>query len=205
MGYHRAGFDVIGVDINPQPNYPFQFVQADALEYLRGHGSWAATHAIHASPPCQRYSLVQLSNPDAVRESHPDFVPPIRELLKATGVPYVIENVVGAPMQYPLTLCGEMFGLGVIRHRLFESNVFLLSPPHMPHRGNTQCYRHGKMYNGPYFAIYGTGGERGSLDDWRIAMDMPWCQEKREIAEAIPPAYTEYIGAQLLESIGAAA
>lgn len=206
MGYHRAGFDVVGVDINPQPNYPFEFIQDDAIAYLRaGHAEHNPFAAIHASPPCQHYTLMQRSNPSEYRDKHPDLVPSVRHLLEASGLPYVIENVVGAPMNSPLLLCGEMFGLNVIRHRLFETNIFIWQPPHLPHRGNTKCYRHGKLYDGPYYAVYGTGGERGSLDEWRTAMDMSWCREKREISEAIPPAYTEYIGVQLIQAIKGAA
>lgn len=196
VGYHRAGFDVVGVDINPQPNYPFEFIEDDALDFLRDCFDF---DAVHASPPCQRYSLMQKSNVGAAG-NHPDLLPPIRELLQATGLPYVIENVVGAPMQNPLLLCGEMFGLQVIRHRLFESNVFMMQPPHSPHRGLVSGHRHGRINEGPYFPVYGTGGGKGSLNDWRTAMEMPWCQTKREIAEAIPPAYTELIGAQLIQA-----
>jgi DNA (cytosine-5)-methyltransferase 1 len=201
-GYQRAGFDVVGVDINPQPNYPFEFHQADALDYLLEN--LRAFDAIHASPPCQHYSLVQYVNGDR-RDEHPALLEPVRALLKLANRPYVIENVVGAPMKSPITLCGEMFGLAVIRHRLFESNLLLLQPSHPKHRGNTKQYRHGKLLDGPYFAVYGTGGERGSLDDWRTAMGMPWCQTKHEIAEAIPPAYTQFVGEQLINAVEAVA
>ena len=202
VGYQRAGFDVVGVDINPQPNYPFPFHQADALDFVRDYG--LHFDAIHASPPCQHYSLMQYTN-GTKRDNHPALLDPVREILQRIGLPYVIENVVGAPMRYPITLCGEMFGLGVIRHRLFESNLLLLQPSHPAHRGNTRAYRHGRMYTGPYFAVYGTGGERGTLQEWRDAMDMPWCKTKQEIAEAIPPAYTQFIGEQLIEACEVAA
>lgn len=205
MGYHRAGFDIIGVDIEPQPNYPFEFHQGDALEFLAALSQpHKLIQAIHASPPCQHYSLVQHTNENR-GEDHPDLIPPTRELLSKTGLPFVIENVVGAPLRYPITLCGEMFGLQVIRHRLFESNMLLLQPSHPRHRGYVTSYRHGVFNQGPYYAVYGTGGERGSLNEWQAAMGMPWCREKRELAEAIPPAYTEYIGDQLLQALEVAA
>src|SRR5262245_29670527 len=109
MGYHRAGFDVVGVDINPQPNYPFHVVRDDALEFLRT-GSWVDRYdAIHASPPCQAYSVLRRANPDA---QYPDLIAPTRELLEQTGLPWVIENVPGAPLAYSIELCGSMFGLG---------------------------------------------------------------------------------------------
>ena len=117
MGYHEAGFDVVGVDIDPQPRYPFEFHQADALTFpLDGYD------AIHASPPCQAYT--QLG-----KGEHPRLIEPIRVRLQSAGVPYVIENVVGAPLRNPVKLCGSTFGLHVKRHRLFETNVPMLVPP----------------------------------------------------------------------------
>ena len=112
MGYHRAGFDVTGVDINPQPRYPFAFVQGDALEYVAAHGH--EYDAIHASPPCQRYSKATIVHA-GVRETHPDLVAPARELLVASGAEWIIENVVGAPLIAPARLCGTMFGLTFAR------------------------------------------------------------------------------------------
>ena len=121
MGYYRAGFEVIGVDLQPQPRYPFEFHQADAMTYpLDGFD------AIHASPPCQAYTVAQ--NATHNRGAHPDLVAPVRGMLLATGRPFVIENVVGAPLVEPITLCGSMFGLHVKRHRLFECNLFFLAP-----------------------------------------------------------------------------
>lgn len=196
MGYHRAGFDVIGVDISPQPNYPFFFVQMDALEMLLG--SFTKFDAFHASPPCQAHSALGKGTNDNSDE-YPDYLEVTRAVLKATGKPYVIENVQSAPMENPITLCGEMFGLRVIRHRLFESNILLMQPEHIKHRGRVAGWRHGEKFDGPYFAVYGNGGGKGTLDEWRTAMDMPWAQTKLEIAEAIPPAYTEYLGHQMID------
>lgn len=128
VGYSRAGFDVVGVDLNPMPRYPFEFHQGDALDYLREHGH--EFDVIHASPPCQAYCSLK-SMPNA--KVHPDLVAPTREALEATGKPYVIENVPGAPLLSPTMLCGTMFGLGtgdadLRRHRLFETNWSLVLP-----------------------------------------------------------------------------
>jgi hypothetical protein len=201
-GYHRAGFEVIGVDINPQPNYPFEFIQREALDYLLEHG--AGFDAIHASPPCQHYTTLAKGN-NANQDDYPDLIGTTREILIATGAPYVIENVPSAPLRNPIALCGEMFGLDVIRHRLFESNALLMQPEHEPHRGRVSGYRHGQWYDGPYFAVYGNGGGKGSLQQWRDAMDMQWAQTKAEISQAIPPSYTEYVGGQLLQAVERAA
>jgi site-specific DNA-cytosine methylase len=195
MGYHRAGFQVTGVDINYQDNYPFRFHRADAIEFLQARGD--EFDAIHASPPCQAHSALGKGTNDN-SEAYPDFLAATRELLTETGRPYVIENVAGAPLHNPIVLCGEMFGLRVIRHRMFESNMPLRAPEHIKHRGRVAGWRHGKKFDGPYFAVYGNGGGKGTLQEWRDAMDMPWCDTKLEIAEAIPPAYTEYIGKALL-------
>lgn len=196
MGYHRAGFDVVGVDIEPQPNYPFEFIQADALEYLAEHGH--KFDVIHASPPCQGYTALK-----AVHGNQwPLLIEPVRELLDTIGKPYVIENVQGAPVRRDLTLCGEMFGLSVIRHRYFELGGWSTEPmPHVPHRGRVGGWRHGEHFDGPYFAVYGEGGGKGSVAQWQQAMGIDWTDIRREIAEAIPPAYTEFIGRQLLAAI----
>ena len=126
MGYSRAGFDVVGVDLSPQKNYPFEFIQADALaldpKFL------ASFDAIHASPPCQSYSDLAKRNGNA--HEWPRLIEPVREILRSTGLPYVIENVEGAPMIDAVVLCGTMFpGLRVLRHRLFEANFEIIAPP----------------------------------------------------------------------------
>lgn len=130
MGYHRAGFEVVGVDLAPQPNYPFEFIQADALEYVAEHGHEFDVR--HASPPCQAFSKTRTLHGN----THPELVEPTREALREVGGPYIIENVVGAPLEDPLMLCGSEFGmqapdvdgtpLKLLRHRLFESNVPLM-------------------------------------------------------------------------------
>jgi hypothetical protein len=198
MGYHRAGFYVVGVDINPQPDYPFDFVQGDALDYLAEH--WRNYAAIHASPPCQA-STALTKGTNQGRE-YVNLIPETRRLLRATGLPRVIENVQGSDLRPDLTLCGEMFGLGVLRHRYFEVDGFnAAAPAHKPHRGRVRGWRHGTYYDGPYLAVYGEGGGKGSVAEWQAAMGIDWTDDRKAIAEAIPPAYGEHIGRQLLAHI----
>lgn len=197
-GYWLAGFDVVGVDINPQPDYPYEFHQADALTWL--HFGPGAFDAIHASPPCQAScTLTKGTNQGRV---YVNLIPETRRLLDAIGLPYVIENVQGSDLRRDLTLCGEMFGLGVIRHRYFELGNWTMSPPaHKPHRGRVRGYRHGRYHDGPYLAVYGEGGGKGSVAEWQQAMGIDWTDDRKAIAEAIPPAYTEHIGGQLIQQI----
>jgi len=209
MGYSRAGFDVVGVDINPQPNYPFQFHQADAVDVLEsirdgGHWLYEIGHpaAVHASPPCQAYSQTQRLH----GVEHPELIAPVRRAIHSYGdMPYVIENVVGAPLVNPVVLCGSSFGLAVKRHRLFECDPFWLLAPPCQHPTEKKYRTHARKDKGqwsPFVHVYGTGGGAGKdIDLWRWAMDVPWMQTKAEIAEAIPPAYTQYIGEQLLAHI----
>ena len=184
MGYSQAGFtEIVGVDINPQPHYPFEFVQGDALEYLREHGH--EFDFIHASPPCQHYSSIQHITKN--RHKHPDLVGPTREALASTGKPFVIENVEGAPLRVDLRLCGSAFGLGMIRHRIFESNVQLPSL--------TSPCDHRNMYD-PWHR-YGTD-QRVQMSK---AMQIDWFMTRPEVREAIPPAYTKFIGEAFFRSI----
>ena len=193
MGYHRAGFEVVGVDIRPQRNYPFTFVQADALEFpLDGFD------AIHASPPCQRFSDLAKRNGNGA--DWPDYIAPIRGRLIEWGGPWVIENVEGAPLINPIVLCGTMFpGLRVIRHRLFESNMEITVPPHPRHplvfTHDKRKAHYGRLDQNTSF-VQVTGGGNCTVANARAAMGIPW-MTKDEINEAIPPAYTEFIGAQL--------
>jgi DNA (cytosine-5)-methyltransferase 1 len=188
MGYHRAGFDVVGIDINPQPRYPFPFIQADALNPPI---NLKAFDVVHASPPCQRYTQM-LNHGLTDRDKHPDLVAATRSLL--AGSNYVIENVPGSPLVNPITLCGEMFGLRVMRHRLFESSLVLLQPDHVPHRSEGGLRKQGD--GGYYFRVY--GHETGKAL-WGSAMDAVW-MKSWELSQAIPPAYTEFIGRQLLNT-----
>lgn len=202
-GYHDAGFDVVGVDHEPQPNYPYEFVRADALEYLRQLRAdrWRyrgrPIAVLAGSPPCQRWSASQRLR----GRDHPDLVAPTRELFAASGLPYVIENVPGAPLVSPLVLCGTEFGLGAAgrrlsRHRLFESNVPLFGA------GGCSC-RRGETPINP-FGHSSPGGGRGFpgyTAAAREAMGVDWTT-RDELAQAIPPAYTKFIGEQLLAYLG---
>jgi len=193
MGYHRAGFEVVGVDIAPQPNYPFEFIQADALEYpLDGFD------AIHASPPCQAYTALATGE-------HPRLIEPMRERLASSGVPWVIENVVGAPLRRPVLLCGSMFGLNVRRHRLFEGHVPVLTP-NCSHGIQREIRAY---YGNPGWLAYRRKGDgsallRGSLKQAPRDMGIDWMLEWDEVREAVPPAYTEFIGKALLAARKAA-
>lgn len=196
MGYHRAGFEVVGVDIKPQPHYPFEFHQADAMTFpLDGFD------AIHASPPCQRYTVAQ--NATRNSDAHPDLVQPVRERLSEHGKPYVIENVVGAPMKDALVLCGSMFGLHVKRHRLFESSLFMLQPkcqhreykPQFPPCSTERS--NPTRFISPGFTK-GRGNQQKAVEEWAMGID--W-MSRDELSEAIPPAYTEYIGKQLIAAL----
>lgn len=198
VGYAQAGFDVTGVDINPQPRYPLAFVQADALEYLAAHGH--EFDAIHASPPCHDHtSLSSITGTDGTGT----LLPSTREQLKRLGRPYVIENVPGAAMVGPVVLCGSEFGLStdhngrrvwLKRHRQFESNVLLMGA------GGCNCY--GRQIIGVYG--HGDGGGRGRRKGWKgtfalrkAVMGIDW-MDRDELAQAIPPAMTCFIGEQLI-------
>ena len=197
MGYHRAGFEVVGVDIAPQPDYPFEFHQGDALDFLAAHAH--EFDAVHASPPCQASSA--LTKGTNAGRQYVNLIPETRALLARLPVPTVIENVQGSDLRRDLTLCGEIFGLDVIRHRYFEVSVPVEQPEHIPHRGRVSGMRHGVWYEGPYVAVYGNGGGKGSVARWQEAMGIDWTANRKSIAEAIPPAYAEYVGAQLLEHL----
>lgn len=225
MGYSRAGFEVVGVDIKPQPNYPFEFFEDDALNFvsdrLQGDCLWwrgVPFTAIHASPPCQRYSTATKRN--GTQDEHPDLIGPTRELLKATGLPYIIENVVGAPLWNPQLLCGASFdltvdGYALKRHRLFECswNAQDLPLDDVAKEG-CRCVLWGGM---PFMDVTGGGPTKkprtdggggrpykGTADQARRIMGIDW-MTKAELNEAIPPAYTEFIGAQLIAHLKATA
>jgi DNA (cytosine-5)-methyltransferase 1 len=182
MGYHRAGFEVVGVDNRPMPRYPFEFHQADALEFVQAHGK--SFDVIHASPPCQHYANVTRWRGN--QDDHPDLVEATREALIGTGKLFIIENVERAPIRPDLILCGSQFGLRVRRHRWFETSfpAFNLLPP---------CNHRDLL---PFMHK----GERAYAD----AMECHW-MNNREGRQAIPPAYCEFIGHQLLQHLEAAA
>jgi DNA (cytosine-5)-methyltransferase 1 len=186
MGYHRAGFEVVGVDIAAQKHYPFEFHQGDAMTWpLEGYDT------IHASPPRQAFTAARVIH----GRQHPDLLTPTRKRLQDWGGPWVIENVPGAPMRPDVVLCGSMFRpLRIRRHRWFESNMvelFALRPPCQHDPSDVSVFGHGgHVYHG--------------VADWRDAMGIPW-MTRDELAQAIPPAYTEFIGAQLLAALESAA
>lgn len=189
-GYVAAGFDVVGVDIGPQPRYPYSFHQGDAVEFLRAHGK--RFDAIHASPPCQAFSNAQKIQ----KREHPDFITPVRELLEDLGKPYIIENVPGAPLKSPVELCGAMFGLGTYRHRLFESNMPLEVPAHPEHVARTTKMGR-RPQPGEFMHVV---GNFSGVAQAREVMGMSWAN-RDGLREAIPPVYTEFLGLQLMAAI----
>lgn len=224
VGYHRAGFDVVGVDIKPQPTYPFEFEQGDALHALNvmelpypslmaGMRNWNRYDfaAIHASPPCQFATQMNAARrARGVTTDRINYLTPTAAILRRLGVPYVIENVVGAKRFFSptLQLHGGMFGLKVHRPRLFECSFAVLAPKAPINRKPVGVYGDRPDPNGRTRL---NGGGRGTRSVMRIAktlaeaqeaMDMPWADWKG-CKEAIPPAYTEYIGKQLLAALEA--
>jgi DNA (cytosine-5)-methyltransferase 1 len=211
VGYWRAGFAVVGVDIEDQPAYPFRFEQADALEYPLDDFD-----VIHASPPCQRYSV---ANNIHGRDDHPDLIAQTRERLEQSGAVWVMENVPGAPLhrgpaslfddRSGVTVCGLALGLGVKRHRWFESNVPLVGTVcPIGHPGEwLLVFGHSVLGRGRVIGKAIGGGNRIhrdhlQIDRGAVAMGIDW-MTRDELSQAIPPAYTEWIGAQLLERIAA--
>lgn len=189
VGYHRAGFDVTGVDIVPRPAYPFTFYQADALTFpLDGFD------AVHASPPCQAFTRAgALRAAQGGRARSGDLLTPMLERLAPLSIPWIVENVPGAPMPDPLILCGSMFGLAVRRHRAFSSNRLLLRMDCRHELGGRPV----GVYHVLGDEIPNGGRTAATLDQARAAMGIDWL-EWDELKEAIPPAYTEHLGAQIL-------
>ena len=199
-GYQDAGFHVTGVDINPQPNYRGDaFIQADALDILERH--WRAFHAVHASPPCQSFTAYRRKG-HGVGDGYPDLIAPVRALLERTNVPWIIENVQGAPLESPAMLCGSSFGLDVRRHRYFESNVPLEAPP-CDHSWQTPRFPPATNRTNLRRTVE-VGVWRIPLDVQQKAMGIDW-MTLPELSEAIPPAYTRWIGEQLLSVVEVAA
>lgn len=224
-GYQLAGFHVTGVDINPQKRYVGdEFYQGDALAFVAAHGH--EFDVIAASPPCQAHSIITRD-----KTKHVDLIPQTRFWLEAIGKPYVIENVGGArkALRNPAMLCGAQFGLKVYRHRFFESNILLLVPGHEPHRDNTPRAGHGISSQG-FISITSGGkslevkhnpaacrrsgtygisskgfvsvcGHFSGIDYCRQAMGIDW-MTSYELSQAIPPAFTEFIGRQLIKYVG---
>lgn len=204
VGYQRAGFNIVGVDVVRQHEYPFAFVRGDALTFLRTQ-DLTAFAVIHASPPCKPHTVarrVSQSRFVTLFDPHPDMVDPTRQLLAATGLPYVIENVVGAPLVNPVRYCGSSFGLGVRRHRLFESSVTLYAPAcnHATQPNPVGVYGNGGAW---VRTTPGGGGTKVVRQDAADAMGIDWTTEQRGLAQAIPPAYTEHVGTQLIAHLHA--
>jgi DNA (cytosine-5)-methyltransferase 1 len=191
-GYHNAGFEVVGVDVSRQPRYPFEFVQADAIEYVLEHGR--EFDFISASPPCQLYSKTHYIKQE---NWHPDLLGPTREALEKVGVPWVIENVKGAVpvMRDPLMLCGAYFGLNTYRHRFFETSGWGLPEPEHPIHVRRQT-KMGRRRQPDEMGIY--VGNFIGVEDAKQDMGVPW-MSREGIRECIPPAYSEYIGKAFIE------
>lgn len=202
VGYERAGFEVVGVDVERQPNYPGRFYHGDALEVLErliagDDPGWPAGEfdAIHASPPCPVHSSLNGWSGDSTSL---DLIPQTRELLQATGLPYVIENVPGAPLEGPVQLCGQALGLRVRRHRLFECSFSVMVP---------QC-QHPEP---PVIVVGGSIGRKvfdprrkaiaPSFEEALEVMETPWMKRRQEVVNAIPPRYTEHIGGYLMGEV----
>jgi len=201
-GYADAGFTVVGVDHKPQPNYPYDFVQADAIEYIREQGP--LFDLIAASPPCQLFTPLK----GLTTQDYLDLIEPTRAALKSTGKRCIIENVPGSPLKATIMLCGTMFGLRTIRHRLFECFPGIYWPPtpcqHIGRAsaagrgrkpGNEKGYIPGSLENFQYITVVGNDYIKSSGE---IAMDIDW-MTKPELSQAIPPAYTEFLGSRMLE------
>ena len=190
-GYHAAGFDVVGIDIAPQPHYPHPFIQGDVFD-LAG---FAGFDLIHASPPCQPFSVYRNSVPDMATR-YPDLIEETRRILIASGIPFVIENVPGAPIHPDLILCGSMFGLDVKRHRWFELGGFSAwGPGGCNHKGWARRFKPSTGRSNLRYTIE-IGAWNETPDTQRRAMGIDWPMSIRELSEAIPPAYTEWIGNQ---------
>lgn len=194
VGYHRAGFDMRGVDLLPHADYPFELAVADMLSY-----PLAGFEFVHVSPPCPRWST---ATPAHTRDSHPDLIGPMRERLIEWGGPFVIENVPGAPLRDPIRLCGSSFGLAVRRHRLFESNLPLLSLP-CRHATHTPVGVYGDHPDRPGGWKRPNGRSRGvkatSVAEAQTALGIDWMTTWDDLADSVPPAYCEFIGAQVMD------
>lgn len=194
-GYQLAGFHVTGVDIEPQPHYcGDEFHQGDALAVLGDAGFVARFDVIHASPPCQEYSALRALTPD---KHYPDLVAATRDHLVDEGGPWVIENVMSAPLMHGVTLCGGMFGLRTYRHRRFESSMLMMDPYHPPHVALTSTSRRREQFAEGYHVSV-----TGDVGSWvgPAVMGIDW-MTGAELSQAIPPAYTEWIGAQLMAAL----
>lgn len=203
-GYHDAGFEVTGVDIKSQPNYPFEFIKADAMDVLKDKDFLSQFDVIHASPPCQGYSNATRDDSKYVPYSQgkqtPKLIPQVRDLIKHKH--HIIENVAGARFDLinPCMLSGFMFGLPIERKRYFECSFLLLPPCPMFPRGYTKRYAEQNGIDYRDMSVTGKSRRSGSIEVWKNIMQMPWAGRAWELSEAIPPAYTKFIGEQFLKS-----
>lgn len=197
MGYYLAGFDITGVDIVDRPRYPFAFIQGDAIDYVLNHGH--EHDLIHASWPCQHRAAITKGTNAHLRDTYPDLLAPGREAMLSTGRPYVIETTEARP---DIVLCGTQFGLPILRHRRFEVHGWMpMAIPHTPHRGRVRGWRHGRHYEGEYLAVYGKGGGKATVPEMQAALGIDWTDVHEELTEAIPPAYTRFLGEQAAQQL----
>lgn len=190
-GFADSGHEVTGVDITDNHQYPYDFIHSDvfdlSVDFIREFD------LVHASPPCQAYSFAT----EGIRNTgkqYPDLVDKTRQLLLKAGRPFIIENVTGAPVRKDIVLCGQMFGLNVIRHRIFEIHGFtVLQPPHEKHKAPF-CTGYSQ-----YVCVAGHGGDGYSykIDNWQNGMEIDWITNKEHLTQAIPPAYSRYISRYL--------
>lgn len=196
-GYAALGWEVVGVDIDPQPCYPYQFIQADAMTF-----PLAGFDLIHASPPCQPYSRGVVSRSSKWNDTkgldEPALIEPLRERLKATSLAYVIENVEGSPLD-GITLCGSMFGLDIARHRIFETSWFMLAPTHPACRGLVKKAADRRGWDYRDMSVTGKGRHAGWGDRAAELLGITHPMRQHDLKEAIPPAYTSYVGLQYME------
>jgi len=205
MGYSQAGFEVTGVDIKNQPNYPFKFIKEDVMKVLEYKDFLESFDVIHASPPCQGYS--NATKPDSIYVHYsqgkdtPKLIEPVRNALINTGKYYIIENVAGAKeyLIEPFRLTGYMFNMPIERTRYFECNFPVAELKNITKRGYSKKYAEDNGIDYRDMSVTGKSRRKGSIDVWRKVMDMPWAGRGWELTEAIPPAYTKYIGEQILK------
>jgi DNA (cytosine-5)-methyltransferase 1 len=205
MGYHRAGFEVTGVDIKDQPSYPFKFIKGDVIEILKDKDFLNSFDVIHASPPCQGYS--KATKPDSIYVHYsqgkdtPKLIEPVRQALIETKKYYIIENVAGAKeyLIEPFRLTGYMFNMPIERTRYFECNFPVAELKNITKRGYSKKYAEDNGIDYRDMSVTGKSRRKGSIDVWRKVMDMHWPKRGWELTEAIPPAYTKYIGEQILK------
>lgn len=209
MGYHQAGFDVVGVDKTPQPDYPFEFHRGDALDFLAEHGH--EFDAIHASPPCQAYSTGVVSRSSkwnhTLGKDEPALIGAVHEILEQLSLPWVIENVMGARSSMPdgwFVLCGSMFARPIPRHRVFATSHLVLTPEHPNCHGLAKRSSVELGWDYRDMSVTGKGRRAGTTARWSHLLGITWPMTQHQLAEAIPPAYTEWIGAQIIAHLSEA-